>query len=81
MEISLLQKTRDLLDKCDLSLPVIADMSGVGYEWLKRFKRRADPDPRVSRVETLHNFLEYRRTEKGTKKKAVVPPSDNPVAA
>lgn len=77
MESSLLQKTRDLLDKCDLSLPEIANMSGVGYEWLKRFKRRADPDPRVSRVETLHNFLESR--EKGAKKKP--PTAENTVAA
>ena len=79
MEPSLLQKTRELLDKCDLSLPEIANMSGVGYEWLKRFKREADPDPRVSRVQTLHNFLEARRAEKTAKKKPVKP--DSTVAA
>jgi hypothetical protein len=60
MERSLLQKTVDLLGKCDLPLPKIAVMSGLGYEWLKRLKRGEIPDPGVNRIEKLHDFLASR---------------------
>jgi hypothetical protein len=80
MERTLLQKTRELLDKCDLSLPEVANMSGLGYEWLKRFKRRATPDPTVSRVETLHNFLAARVLAAEVTKKNLKP-SDKATAA
>ena len=64
MERTLLQKTRELLDNCDLSLPEIANMSGLGYEWLKWFKRESTKDPGIKRVETLHNFLAQRQIAK-----------------
>lgn len=78
MERSLLQKTRELLDACDLPLTEIANMSGLGYEWLKWFKREAKKDPGIKRVETLHNFLAARRD---AKKKPVATDHNAPVAA
>lgn len=53
----ILDKTHALLKKCDLELPEIANMSGVGYEWLKRFKRGEIPNPGVKHIQDLHDFL------------------------
>lgn len=59
-EQPILAKTIDLLEKCELPLPEIAVMSGVGYEWLKRFKRDEIPNPGVKNIQTLHDFLANR---------------------
>ena len=56
-QLPLLEKTRLLLQKCDLPLNEIANMSGVGYEWLRKFKADLIPDPSVNRVQTLHDYL------------------------
>ena len=80
MERPLLQKTRELLENCELGLTEIANMSGLGYEWLKKFKAEQIPDPGVKRVETLYNFLAARRVD-GAKKKPLKPVSDSPAAA
>lgn len=72
MERPLLQKTQELLENCELGLTEIANMSGLGYEWLKKFKAKQIPDPGVARVETLYNFLAGRQST-GSKKKPVAP--------
>lgn len=56
-DLPLLEKTRVLLQNCDLPLNEIANMSGVGYEWLRKFKADLIPDPSVNRVQILHDFL------------------------
>lgn len=53
----ILDKTIDLLENCDLGLPEISNMSGLGYEWLKRFKRGEIPNPGVRNIQQLHDFL------------------------
>ena len=55
----LLSKTRDLLDRSQLSLREIAEGAGppVTYEWLKKFAGDYQSDPTVTRVQTLHDFL------------------------
>ena len=53
----LLPKTRALLASCDLPLNEIAQGAAVGYEWLKKFKADAIPDPSVNRVQAVHDFL------------------------
>lgn len=55
--LPLLEKTRQLLQDCDLQLTQIANMSGLGYEWLKKFKADLIPDPSVNKVQVLHDFL------------------------
>jgi hypothetical protein len=59
-QMPILEKTIELLDNCDLSLPELADMSGVHYEWLKRFKRGEIPNPGVKHIQRLHDFLAQR---------------------
>lgn len=58
----LLSKTRALLDSSDLSLREIAEGAGppVSYEWLKKFAGDYQSDPTVTRVQTLHDFLQKR---------------------
>jgi predicted transcriptional regulator len=53
----LLDRTKKLLSECDLSLPVLAGRAGVGYEWLKKFASGDVPDPRVKRLQKLHDYL------------------------
>lgn len=59
-EMPILNKTIDLLENCDLGLPEIANMSGVQYEWLKRFRRGEIPNPGVKNIQLLHDFLAQR---------------------
>jgi hypothetical protein len=56
-KVSLLDKTLALLKNCDMPLKRISDMSGVEYEWLKRFARDEIPSPGVKPVQELHDFL------------------------
>lgn len=62
--MTLLQKTRQLLDRCDLPLRKIAEGAGppVTYEWLKKFAGDYESDPTVTRVQTLHDFLQKQRS-------------------
>jgi hypothetical protein len=57
-DVPLLEKTVLLLRKCDTPLIEIANMSGVGYEWLRKFKADLIPDPSVNRVQALHDCLQ-----------------------
>jgi hypothetical protein len=82
MELPLLQKTEELLDECDLSLMEISNMTGLGYEWLKKIKAKSIPDPGVHRVEKLYNFLAARLlAAEATKKNPVIKTSDKATAA
>jgi hypothetical protein len=58
--LTMLEKTMDLLGNCGLSLTEISNMSGLGYEWLKKLKAGDIPDPGINRIERLHNFLTHR---------------------
>lgn len=53
----LLPRTRELLANCDRPLREISDGSGVGFEWLKKFKAEAAHDFGVNRVQALHDWL------------------------
>lgn len=55
--VQLLPKTRELLANCDRPLKEIADGAGVGLEWLKKFRQRAEHDFGVKRVQALHDYL------------------------
>jgi hypothetical protein len=60
----LLERTMELLRNCDLPLGEIAAKSNLGYEWLKKLKADAIPDPSVNRIQALHDFLtEHRRAD------------------
>jgi hypothetical protein len=56
----LMQKTLELLRKCDLPLTEIATKSNLGVEWLKKLKAGSIPDPSVNRIQRLHDFLVQR---------------------
>ena len=53
----LLPRTRLLLNKTDLPLTEVARQSGVGYEWLRKFAADDIPNPGVTHVQRLHDFL------------------------
>jgi hypothetical protein len=53
----LLQKTLELLKKCDLTLVEIATKSNLGVEWLRKLKGGSIPDPSVNKIQRLHDFL------------------------
>ena len=56
----LLDSTYELLDKSSAPLTQVAASAGVGVEWLKKFKARAVPNPTVTRVQKLHDYLSAR---------------------
>lgn len=62
--MTLLTRTRKLLDQCELPLREIADRAGppVKYEWLKKFAGDYDRDPSIGRVQRLHDFLARRKS-------------------
>jgi len=62
---NLLEKTRRLLQGCDLPLREIAERAGppVSYEWLRKFAGDYQSDPTVTRVQTLHDFLATKRVK------------------
>jgi hypothetical protein len=53
----LLTNTLQLLEKCELPLKEIAQKSNLGYEWLKKLKAGAIPDPSVNKIQSLYDFL------------------------
>jgi len=53
----LLSNTVHLLSVADEPRHVIAKNAGVGYEWLAKFAQGRIPDPGVSRVQRLHDYL------------------------
>jgi transcriptional regulator with XRE-family HTH domain len=54
---SLLQITYDLLDSSDLTYRQIAEGAGVDVQWFAKFKQRRIPEPGVSKVQRIHDFL------------------------
>ena len=59
----LFEKTLDLLRKCDMPLPELAQKSNLGYEWLKKLRNDEIPDPGVNRIQRLHDFLVNRENK------------------
>lgn len=53
----ILVETLALLKKTDTALPQIAQETGLGYEWLKKLRAGAIPDPSINRVHKLHLYL------------------------
>lgn len=53
----LLDRTFELLEKCELPLKQIATKSNLGYEWLKKLKAGDIPDPSVNKIQALHDAL------------------------
>jgi hypothetical protein len=54
---SLLTKTMDLLENCELALAQIALKSNLGVEWLRKLRAGKIPDPSVNKIQALHDFL------------------------
>jgi hypothetical protein len=54
---SLLKQTRKLLAEATDPLQEIANDSGVGIEWLKKFRADLIPNPGVIRVQKLYDYL------------------------
>jgi hypothetical protein len=57
MAADLLTETKRLLGACPISLPRIAEESGLGYEWLKKLRAGDIENPGVLSVQELHDFL------------------------
>lgn len=53
----LFERTIELLENCELSLAEIANMSGLGFEWLRKLKADKIKDPSVNKIQELHDFL------------------------
>jgi hypothetical protein len=53
----LLDRTYELLDSTELSVPEVASGAEVGAEWLKKLRSRCIEDPSVNRIQRLHDFL------------------------
>jgi hypothetical protein len=51
---------RDALAEDGVTIPQLAEKSGLGYEWLKKFAAGDIPDPRIKRLQCLHDFLARR---------------------
>lgn len=61
--MNLLETTKALLAARPrtLSLPMIAEASGVEREWLAKFSKGAIADPGVRKVQKLHDYLAGRK--------------------
>lgn len=59
----LLDRTHDLLAsrRDDLTLVQIAEDTELDYSWLSKFAQGRIPNPGVSGVQTLHDYLERDR--------------------
>ena len=55
----LLNRTERLLRRYmpELTLRVIAERAGVGFEWLRKYSQGKFDDPGVKRIQRLHDFL------------------------
>jgi hypothetical protein len=63
---NLLEQTRQMLSRETATHQAIADGAGVGYHWLVKFSQGRIPDPRISRIQKLHDFLSARQTSNGS---------------
>lgn len=66
---SLLTRTYQLLDACDLTYAEIASGSGVDINWLAKFKQRAIGEPGVMKVQGVHDFLSSQSTKAQRRRK------------
>lgn len=65
---SLLERTYELLESSKLTYRQIAEGAGVDIQWFAKFKQRRIPEPGVTKVQKIHDFL-------STRSSAVVIPS------
>lgn len=54
---SLLDRTLGLLEKTNLKQPQIAAGANVSPHWLAKFSQGLIPEPGVSKVQRVHDFL------------------------
>lgn len=54
---TLLETTLRLIRESDEPLADIADGSGVGFDWLGKFRGGRIPNPGVLHVQNLHDYL------------------------
>lgn len=59
----LLKNTMDLLAAASEPRRVIASKSGVGYEWLAKLAQGRIPDPGITRIQKLHDYLSRQQEE------------------
>lgn len=55
--LSLMTKTRSLLESDPRSLLDLHKESGLSYYWLRKFKSNVLEDPSVNKVQALYEFL------------------------
>lgn len=61
MDESLLGRTKDLLASREGTLEEIAEKSGVGIHWLRKFACGHITNPTVNNLQQLHDFLVKRQ--------------------
>lgn len=54
---NLMERTLQLLEKTDKTLPEIYAETGLSFYWLRKFKSREFKDPSVNRVQQLYEYL------------------------
>lgn len=54
---SLVERTIELLNKTELTLPEVYRETGVPFYWLRKFKQRDVIFPSANRVQVLYEFL------------------------
>ena len=78
MRQTLMERTRDLLDNQEKrcadargqSMPKIAEILGISYYWLRKFKSGEVDDPSVNTVEKLYEYLSGKKLLPETKQSA-----------
>jgi len=65
---TLLERTYQLLDACDLTYAEVSEGAGVDVNWLAKFKQRAIGEPGVSKVQSVHDFLETQEPRKSRRR-------------
>jgi len=58
--MDLLQRTYDLMEASKLRQREIAAGAGVKLDWFRKFMQRRIPEPGVTKVQAVHDFLSRR---------------------
>jgi hypothetical protein len=59
--VTLLQETTELLQSDQRTLRLIAEETGLGFEWLSKLKQEKIGDPGVVKIQTLNAYLKRGR--------------------
>lgn len=57
MSNNLLDQTYNLLENCEQTQREIAEGAGVNYWWFIKFAQKNLPNPTLSRVQKVHDYL------------------------